>query len=227
MYDVIVIGLQPTGMAALFQLSKAGLNVLGIDNNAVLTSQEMRKAIGGGLEYVPLAVRSREIHHEIARLIKCGFDIKGAAQIITAQANLSRWYGATIVKEEQVIAVHSDSRVEKVTTNKGSYYAKKVIVTLEEQIHVLLPELDPVLKAYYNDDKFIIDFHPLRQNIIITSTCANHGFRYFAAIGEVLMQLATKGESDIDISFFSFARFVETLDIVDQAKSLNRITSKL
>ena len=57
------------------------------------------------------------------------------------------------------------------------------------------------------DSRFVIDFHPDHQNVIVASPCSGHGFKHSAAIGEVLAQLAQKGKSDIDISSFSFARF--------------------
>lgn len=56
------------------------------------------------------------------------------------------------------------------------------------------------------DHKFVIDFHPQYDNVIVASPCSGHGFKHSAAIGEVLAQLATGGKSDIDISKFSFAR---------------------
>jgi sarcosine oxidase len=57
------------------------------------------------------------------------------------------------------------------------------------------------------DAKFVIDFHPKHQNVIVASPCSGHGFKHSAAIGEVLAQLARTGKSDIDISKFSFRRF--------------------
>jgi sarcosine oxidase len=56
------------------------------------------------------------------------------------------------------------------------------------------------------DHKFVIDFHPDHNNVIIASPCSGHGFKHSAAIGEVLAQLATTGKSFIDISRFSLQR---------------------
>lgn len=52
------------------------------------------------------------------------------------------------------------------------------------------------------DSNFVIDFHPEHSEIIIASPCSGHGFKHSAAIGETLAQLATHGESKIDISKF-------------------------
>lgn len=74
-YDVIVIGLGAMGSAALYQLSKRRVNVLGIEQfdightfgSSHGDSRITRVAIGEGEEYVPLAGRSHEIWDEIRR----------------------------------------------------------------------------------------------------------------------------------------------------------------
>lgn len=57
------------------------------------------------------------------------------------------------------------------------------------------------------DARFIIDKLPENERIIIASPCSGHGFKHSAAIGEVLSELVLNGESNIDISAFSFERF--------------------
>lgn len=57
------------------------------------------------------------------------------------------------------------------------------------------------------DSGFVIDTHPQFPSVTIASPCSGHGFKHSAAIGEVLAELATKGESTIDISAFKLGRF--------------------
>jgi len=57
------------------------------------------------------------------------------------------------------------------------------------------------------DSRFVIDRHPQRPNVIIASPCSGHGFKYSAAIGEILAQLVTVGGSSLDIAPFALARF--------------------
>ena len=57
------------------------------------------------------------------------------------------------------------------------------------------------------DHRFVIDWHPEFSNVILASPCSGHGFKHSAAIGEVLAQLAIRGQSEIDIRPFSFERF--------------------
>lgn len=56
--------------------------------------------------------------------------------------------------------------------------------------------------------KFLIDYLPENKRIIVASPCSGHGFKHSAAIGEVLAQIAIDGKSKIDISAFSFDKFV-------------------
>jgi len=79
-YDVAVVGLGAFGSAAAYQLAKRGARVLGIDRfspphalgSTHGESRITRMAVGEGLEYSPLALRSRliwkDIEKKIARL---------------------------------------------------------------------------------------------------------------------------------------------------------------
>ncbi|MCF1741153.1 N-methyl-L-tryptophan oxidase [Paradevosia shaoguanensis] len=72
-YDIVVIGLGAMGSAALYQLAKRGVNVLGIDRFAPPHTQGSthgetritRRGIGEGEAYVPLVMRSHEIWREL------------------------------------------------------------------------------------------------------------------------------------------------------------------
>jgi len=72
-YDVAVIGLGAMGSAALYQLARRGVAVIGIDRFAPPhdrgsshgESRITRQAIGEGDEYVPFALRSHEIWREL------------------------------------------------------------------------------------------------------------------------------------------------------------------
>ncbi len=85
-YDIAVIGLGAMGSAALYQLSKSGLNVIGIDKyspphslgSSFGESRVTRQAIGEGLAYTPLVMRANEIWQELEQqsgeklLERCG-----------------------------------------------------------------------------------------------------------------------------------------------------------
>ncbi|MFT4854778.1 MAG: sarcosine oxidase [Algoriphagus sp.] len=75
-YEVIIVGLGAVGAAALYQLSKRGVSVLGIDqfdppHNLGSSHGETRitrLAVGEGKDYVALAMRSHQIWKEIESL---------------------------------------------------------------------------------------------------------------------------------------------------------------
>lgn len=72
-FDVIVLGLGAMGSAAAYQLARSGRRVLGIDQfrpphthgSTHGQTRITRLAIGEGLHYTPLALRSHEIWREI------------------------------------------------------------------------------------------------------------------------------------------------------------------
>ncbi|MEO0729502.1 MAG: FAD-dependent oxidoreductase, partial [Pseudomonadota bacterium] len=63
------------------------------------------------------------------------------------------------------------------------------------------------LYTHTPNDHFLIDWHPDCQHVLLASPCSSHGFKHSAAIGEALMQTATMGRSDLDLSSFSLAQF--------------------
>jgi sarcosine oxidase len=58
------------------------------------------------------------------------------------------------------------------------------------------------------DTHFLIDFHPSFPNVLISSPCSGHGFKFASAIGELQADLVMDGQSRFDISLFQFDRFI-------------------
>jgi sarcosine oxidase len=56
------------------------------------------------------------------------------------------------------------------------------------------------------DHDFIVDRMPDAPNIVVASACSGHGFKFAPVLGEVLADLATKGETQHDISRFRLGR---------------------
>ncbi len=57
------------------------------------------------------------------------------------------------------------------------------------------------------DHDFIIDFHPLHRQVLISSPCSGHGFKFASAIGELQAELLTSGETGFDLSPFRIDRW--------------------
>jgi sarcosine oxidase len=57
------------------------------------------------------------------------------------------------------------------------------------------------------DEDFIIDSVPGVPQAVFASCCSGHGFKFASAIGEILADLSTSGDSPFDLQPFSLARF--------------------
>jgi sarcosine oxidase len=57
------------------------------------------------------------------------------------------------------------------------------------------------------DHHFLIDFHPGQPQVLISSPCSGHGFKFASAIGELQVELLTEGACHFDLAPFCLARF--------------------
>ncbi|MBE9601751.1 N-methyl-L-tryptophan oxidase [Pedobacter sp. MC2016-24] len=57
------------------------------------------------------------------------------------------------------------------------------------------------------DEHFIIDRHPFHENIIVASPCSGHGFKFSSMVGQLLSQMASGVDPDIDLQPFRLDRF--------------------
>jgi sarcosine oxidase len=57
------------------------------------------------------------------------------------------------------------------------------------------------------DTHFLIDFHPSFANVLVSSPCSGHGFKFASAIGELQADLLMDGRGRFDVSPFRRARF--------------------
>jgi len=71
------------------------------------------------------------------------------------------------------------------------------------------PLLNSSVCLYTNtpDRHFVIDWHPRHANVLVVSPCSGHGFKFSAAIGEIVADLVTTGKSGFDLSPFGLSRF--------------------
>ena len=57
------------------------------------------------------------------------------------------------------------------------------------------------------DHDFIIDFHPRYRQVLVSSACSGHGFKFASALGEVHADLLTTGSARFDLSAFRINRW--------------------
>jgi sarcosine oxidase len=54
------------------------------------------------------------------------------------------------------------------------------------------------------DGHFLIDSHPAHPQVLLVSPCSGHGFKFSAAIGEIVSDLVRSGRSRFDLSLFRY-----------------------
>jgi sarcosine oxidase len=57
------------------------------------------------------------------------------------------------------------------------------------------------------DHDFIIDWHPLHPNVLVSSPCSGHGFKFASAVGELQADLLIDGRTKFDLTPFRVSRF--------------------
>jgi sarcosine oxidase len=57
------------------------------------------------------------------------------------------------------------------------------------------------------DHDFIVDFHPDYPQVLVSSACSGHGFKFASALGEVHADLLTTGSARFDLSPFRIDRW--------------------
>jgi len=101
LYEVIVVGLGAVGSAAIRHLARLGAKVLGIDRykpphefgSSTGETRLTRAAVGEGVEYSPLALRSNEIWREIETTTGQTLFVQCGCLTITGHPNKSMVHG--------------------------------------------------------------------------------------------------------------------------------------
>jgi len=71
------------------------------------------------------------------------------------------------------------------------------------------PVLETSICLFTNtpDHDFIVDFHPRHPQVVVSSPCSGHGFKFASALGEIQADLLESGRTELDISAFRIHRF--------------------
>ncbi len=85
---------------------------------------------------------------------------------------------------------------------------------LRECLAAHIPDLNgPVIEAaacMYTtspDEHFILGLHPHHPNVVVSSPCSGHGYKFASVIGEILADLAIDGTTRHPIGLFDVGRF--------------------
>jgi len=58
------------------------------------------------------------------------------------------------------------------------------------------------------DSHFLMDEHPEYPQVVFASPCSGHGFKFVSVLGEIMADLADRGETRHDIDLFRLKRFL-------------------
>jgi sarcosine oxidase len=123
-------------------------------------------------------------------------------------------YGFPARDEGVKVALHHQGEKTADVTRVKREVGDEEIVEMRELLDRLIPDLNGQWRAstvclYTNtpDEDFIIDAHPAHPQVFVVSPCSGHGFKFSSAIGEIVTDLVTEGESALDLTPFRLARF--------------------
>ena len=88
------------------------------------------------------------------------------------------------------------------------------IEPVRNALRAILPELAEAVATESSvclftntpDHDFIVDFHPAHPNVLISSACSGHGFKFASVIGEIQADLIMHRKTLLDISRFRVDR---------------------
>ena len=91
---------------------------------------------------------------------------------------------------------------------------EKEIAAMRKLLRRFVPHAEGRLKStavcvYTNtpDEHFILDHHPVHRQVLITSPCSGHGFKFSSVVGELAATLLEDQTPPFDLSLFALGRF--------------------
>jgi sarcosine oxidase len=114
----------------------------------------------------------------------------------------------TAIFHEGTLSASPDSVAREVTPAD--------IAALRTRLGRILPELavasvrESVTCLFTNtpDGHFLVDVHPAHPQVLLSSPCSGHGFKFASALGEMQADLLLDGRARFDLQPFSLSRFV-------------------
>lgn len=120
------------------------------------------------------------------------------------------FYGFPSIDNKMKIAIHHRGKQVTADTVDRNVYGDEIeelraIAT--DHFNARFTYSHSAVCMYTNtpSEDFIIDYHPHHKNIIIASPCSGHGFKFSAAIGKILCEMACEEPLSFDINAFRIA----------------------
>jgi sarcosine oxidase len=147
---------------------------------------------------------SDRAHYELGRFPIYAYEYR-AGNICYGFPRLARGVKASVMHSGETAPDPDDVNraVDPTEVNALRAALRPILPSLAE---APVRESDVCLFTNTPDHDFIIDFHPLLPQVLVSSPCSGHGFKFSSAIGEIQADLLTKGKTDFDLSPFRIAR---------------------
>lgn len=115
---------------------------------------------------------------------------------------IGRMHGGKDVRASEVDRIFCENEEDE-------QYLKNALKTFMPQAAGKLNQGRVCLFTMTPDSDFIIDRHPRNSSVLLAGGFSGHGFKYSSAVGKILKELVTDGETTENISHFSIKRFME------------------
>jgi sarcosine oxidase len=124
-------------------------------------------------------------------------------------------YGFPRLERGVKVAIHHEGRLYDVPEEVNRVVRPQEIDATKESLAQLLPDLSRAAvresaTCIYTDTPdghFLVDFHPRYPQLLFSSPCSGHGFKFSSAIGELQAELLLDGRTRFDVGAFGLARF--------------------
>ncbi len=119
---------------------------------------------------------------------------------------LPRGMKASVMHDGELYA-HPDQVRRNMGENEGEALRKTLRPVLPTLAKAAIRETGVCIFTNTPDHDFIVDFHPDYPQVLLSSACSGHGFKFASALGEVHADLLTTGRARFDLSPFRIGRW--------------------
>lgn len=119
---------------------------------------------------------------------------------------LPRGVKASVMHSGQIVA-DADAVNREVSDEEVEPLRAALAGVLPELSGARIREKGTCLFTNTPDHDFVVDFHPEHPQVIVSSPCSGHGFKFASVIGEIQADLVTAGRSRFDLSPFRIGRW--------------------
>jgi sarcosine oxidase len=124
-------------------------------------------------------------------------------------------YGFPRLERGVKTAIYHEGRLSEAPESVEREVTPADVEELRKSLGQVLPELSAAevresatcLFTNTPDRHFLIDFHPRHPQLLLSSPCSGHGFKFASALGELQADLLLEGRTRFDLRSFSLSRF--------------------